>query len=190
MKRPSDLNNHNPLGRKTCSWSHESLSAVRASLERHLDRQNSLPVPPEDLIGEVLLRLLACDMHQIRDPAAYARQILKNLVRDKIRQIQRTQRVLEILASSSAAGTSPDGTSPDGAAFEDGEFLRHLLNGTQLTRTQREIVRMIYFEGLSISEIARSLEKNPGTIHRHHHRAIGKLSAYASRLELEHGCTG
>lgn len=133
------------------------------------------------------MRLLTCDMHQIHDPAAYALQILRNLVRDKIRELQKAQRVLEVLATSAAR----NGTSRDGQGeFEDGELLRHLLQRTELTRSQQEIVRLFYFDGLSISDISRRLSKNPGTIHRHHHRAIEKLSAYASRLELEHDCTG
>lgn len=180
MEEPTEIRNRDLLTTQPYRWDTGTLNAVRSSLERHLGRSGSLPVSREDLIGEVLLRLLGSDPRTIESPAAYARAILRNLVHDKIRELQRAQRVLGVLA---ARCVEEAGSPGEPSRFEDGEFLRYLLDHSDLTRTQEKVIRMMYFEDLSVSQVARQLSRNPGTILQHHNRAIEKLSACASRLE-------
>jgi DNA-directed RNA polymerase specialized sigma24 family protein len=41
---------------------------------------------------------------------------------------------------------------------------------------------MIYFDGMSVSEAAKELSKNPGTILQHRDRALEKLARSAQKL--------
>jgi len=174
--------NQNEILTAPSRWSEDSLATVRQSLEQQLDRQGNLPIPREDLLGEVILRLWGTDPREIKNPAAYAHTILRNLIRDKIREIERFHELLDTLAREQESRPAPRERP---GRFEDGEFLQYLLVHTDLTAVQKQVIRMMYFDGLKLTEVARSLSKNPGTIQRHHNRAIEKLSRHANRLEFE-----
>ena len=78
-----------------------------------------------------------------------------------------------------------DDAPPPGEGLENGELLQYLLDHTLLTNLQREVINMVYYRGMTITEVARTLSKNPGTIHRHHERALDKLARCAAQLEKE-----
>jgi len=172
-------------GRRS-GWSDEVVSSLKSYLERKLVGWSHLPVPKEDLIGEVLLRLLASNPGDIKQPCAYAGVVLRNLIRDKIRELARAQRVFEKLGQlrSMEERGEKNEVSPDGeGTFEEGEFLRFLFDKTDLSPLQEKVLHMMYYAGHTISEIARCLARNPGTVQRHHDRAIQKLARCAARLE-------
>lgn len=161
-------------------WDGELLAFVRTSLEQQLARWASLPVPREDLIGEVLLRLLASDPRAIESPQAYAVTILRNLIRDKIRHLERARRLLgDVATSQTRAFESRQRPHP----VDEGDLLEYLLTHTDLSPLQEKVISMMYVQGRTITEVARDLGKNPGTVQRHHERAIEKLAASASRAE-------
>jgi RNA polymerase sigma-70 factor (ECF subfamily) len=160
----------------------EDIRALKGWLEKELSRLGPLPVSVDDLVGEVLLRLLAADAAQpIHSPFAYARTILRNLVRDEIRHLERAERALETLGC--ALESSPRNAAEQDF-LEDGELVNYLLENTPLSSTQEQVIRMIYFQGMTMAEVARELSKNPGTIQRHHDRAIQKLAVRASALRI------
>lgn len=176
----------NYRGVKDRSWtvplSELVLSEVTLRLNRYLNRCGSLPVPREDLVGEVLLRLLASSAAQeIQHPFAYAKMILQNLIRDHLRRAERAERVMETLAA-----TRPESIPGLEAVREldDGEFIKYLLENARLSPLQDKVVRMVYLDGMKPIEVARELSKNPGTIQRHLHRALEKLETCAAGLEL------
>ena len=162
------------------AWDESLVSRLKSSLERQLTGHGRLPVPAEDLVSEVLLRLLAHDPREIQSPLAYARTVLRNLVRDKIRELERAGRLLETLADRGDS-REPPGEEP--RRLEDGELIRSLLERTALSPLQSEVIRMRYFQGMKIAEVARVLGVNPGTVYRHHDRAIDKLARCAARME-------
>ncbi len=160
----------------------ENIRALKGWLEKELSRLGPLPVSVDDLVGEVLLRLLAASAAQpIRCPFAYARTILRNLVRDEIRDLERAERALETLGNTQEY--SPRG-SAEQDFLEDGELVDYLLENTPLSSTQGQVIRMIYFQGMTMAQVAREMCKNPGTIQRHHDRAIQKLAVRASALRI------
>ena len=77
----------------------DDLKSIRERLEADVRALGSLPVSPEDLTSDVMLRLLSANTSRpISSPCAYARTILRNLVRDRIRELERAQRALDVLA--------------------------------------------------------------------------------------------
>ena len=164
----------------TRPWSKGFIEKIKARLEKDLDGHGSLPIPRDDLVAEALLRLLLANAEQtLRAPVAYARTILLNLVRDHVRDLERARRALEALANSS----NRNGRSRAGD-LEDAELVRRLIESAGLSRIQQLVLERLYFDDLTICELARQLEKNPGTIHQHHERALEKLSRCAARMGI------
>ncbi|MEM7263675.1 MAG: sigma-70 family RNA polymerase sigma factor [Planctomycetota bacterium] len=172
--------NARQLEDRRCSWDEELLSRIRSSLLRQLAGWDSLPVPREDLVSESLLRLIGNDASEIESPFAYAGTILRNLIRDKIRALERARRLFDGVARERAPSLEP---RPDRDTVGEGDLLAHLLGSTDLSPVQEKILNMMYFGGMTLTEVARELGKNPGTILRHHERAINKLSRNAAKLE-------
>lgn len=161
-------------------FSDDVILGLRTWLEQQLDHATSLPSLKDGLIDEVVLRLLVADASQaIESPYGYARTILKNLVRDRIRKLERMQRAIEALGRERLADAKESGENSD---VEDGELVRYLLEKSPLTPLQERVIRMMYFEGRTVGEVAEALSRNPGTIHQHHDRAIRKLAAQAACL--------
>ena len=134
------------------------------------------PSVAEDLASEVVLRHLVANARQpVETPFGYASTILRNLIRDRIRELERAQRALEVLAAR-----SPISVAPGDGAVDGEDFVFHLLEHARLSATQAEVVRLIYVDGLSVADVADRLAKNPGTIHRHRERALEKLARAAS----------
>ena len=162
-------------------WSEAVVSDLTTFLESQLAKFGSLPVPREDLVGEVILRLFTSgEAREIRSPRAYGLQILKNLIRDHLRKAQRAQRAFEEITSTSEVEEAAESANVE---VEDADFLRYLLDTTDLSSVQAQVVHMMYQGGLTITETAHALKRNPGTIKRHHDRAIDKMAQSATFLE-------
>jgi RNA polymerase sigma factor (sigma-70 family) len=101
-------------------------------------------------------------------------------VRDHIREIERTQRGLDELAARRDSST-PERDSN----LERGEVVKLLIERAGLSPLQRLVLERLYFGGLTTCELARELGKNPGTIERHHGRALEKLSRCACRMGID-----
>ena len=160
-----------------------TLSDLSMRLEGLVDRCGPLPVSREDLVGEVILRLLVADeKREISNPYGYARTILQNLIRDHLRRAERAQRALESLATTSPRDVPGD---EEAERVDDDELLGFLLERTKLSPLQAKVLRMVYLDNMTLSEVALELSKNPGTILRHVRRALAKLGASAAELELQ-----
>ncbi len=158
------------------------LNDLTAKLARVINGCGSLPVSRDDLISEVILRLLAVEDREVRNPYAYARTILRNLIRDHLRRAERAQRALEEIAARTADSVSGH---EEAARFDESELVGYLLDQTALSPLQNRVIRMFYLNGMTLTEIARELSRNPGTILRHLRRAIDKLASRAAELELQ-----
>ncbi len=161
----------------------KTLTAVRTWLFRELEGIRPLPVPAEDLVGEVLVRLLLSEeSHEIRSPFAYARRILQNLIRDHIRSLERARRGLEELGRRHP----PEGEEARGdASFEDDELVLFLLENSGLSPIQKKVIQMLYLQGMGVTEVGRELSKNPGTIAQQRDRALEKMARCAARQGVE-----
>ena len=156
------------------------LASLREWLDKQLERITSLPWVKDGLVDEVVLRLLVADASRvIESPYAYARTILRNLVRDRIRSLERMQAALEAIARQRLAEC---GTKSDTSKIDDGDLVRHLLRRSSLSPLQERVIHMMYMEGKSLSSVASALSRNPGTIRQHHDRAIRKLAEQAACL--------
>lgn len=157
-----------------------TIERVRSWLITELDGSGPLPVPRDDLVGDVILRLLVrARTEEIRNPLAYARVILKNLVRDHIHDLERARAALENLGRS-----RPVECPGDEAHYDDEQLVRRLLASAGLSAMEEKVIRMQYFDGMKECDIARELSRNPGTICNHRARALKKLARQAA-LRLE-----
>ncbi len=55
---------------------------------------------------------------------------------------------------------------------------------TELTHTQREVIMGIYFEKLTVNELAAHLGVCPSAVYRTHKRAIEKIKKYSRYMSL------
>lgn len=154
----------------------EILRKLTGWLEAEARASGLGPSVADDLASEVILRLLVANAREpVRSPFAYAAMILRNLIRDRIREFERAQRALEALVERSSVSVDPEDR-----AVECGDLVAHLLDRAGLTTIQAEVVHLIYVDGLSVADVADRLAKNPGTIHQHRERALEKLARAAS----------
>jgi RNA polymerase sigma factor (sigma-70 family) len=134
----------------------------------------------DDLAADAMLRLLVANASkEIRDPFAYAAQILRNLVRDRIRELERAARAMEVLVRR-----CPDSIEPEDEAVETEDVVRYLMENAGLSKLQLEVVCLVFLEGLPVSDAAARLSRNPGTVHHHLERALTKLATRAASLRI------
>ena len=168
------------------SWNVELLAALRSFLDGELDDRGPLPVPREDLVGEALVRFLVASAKQpIRSPFSYARTILLNVIRDHIRKLQSWNKMIEAMVGGLRGANGDDvgrHADPEDAALDNRELVSYLLKNSTLSPIQEKVIHMIYFDGMSITEVANELSKNPGTILQHRDRGLEKLARCAEKL--------
>lgn len=100
--------------------------------------------------------------------AAWLAGIALNLCRQHLRKSARRKRREERAARKEAL--------PPESTLEDGERQRQLAAGLgMLSQEERELLGMRYFEGLSVSQVARLLGVPEGTVKSRTHAAIGRL---------------
>jgi RNA polymerase sigma-70 factor (ECF subfamily) len=106
------------------------------------------------------------------DPIGWVRRVAINQVRDDHRRTGRKRHALVRLAARTATAEQPD--EPD----ELGRLL------DQLPRQQRLATALFYVDGLSVAEIATTLDLAEGTVKSHLHDARSRLR---SVLDAERG---
>jgi RNA polymerase sigma factor (sigma-70 family) len=135
----------------------------------------------DDLASDAMLRLLvASAAKEIRDPFAYAAQILRNLVRDRIRELEQAAKAMEVLVAR-----GPGSAGPEDEAVESEDAVRYLLEHAGLSKVQTEVVCLVFLEGLPVSAAATRLSRNPGTIHHHLERALTKMATRAATMRIQ-----
>lgn len=128
----------------------------------------------EDLTSETFIRALRCMDRftwQGRDFAAWLTTVALNLVRDHFRSGHaRRERAVEL-----RVGLSEFERSADELVIE-AMVNQVLLDAVRrLTPPQREVVRLRFLEGLSVTETARAMGKQPGAIKTLQWRAMRSL---------------
>ncbi len=104
-------------------------------------------------------------VRRLDDPAGWVRRVAINRLRDDHRRDGRKQRALDRLAARTPTHHDPD--EPD----EIGRLL------AQLPRQQRLTTALYYVGGLSVAEIADTLELAEGSVKSHLHDARRRLRA-------------
>jgi RNA polymerase sigma factor (sigma-70 family) len=82
-------------------------------------------------------------------------------------------------------GTARDGGFPQGAKeVQRKEFWQQIRQITEvLSKTEREVFMLRFFDQLSIKEIGTTLKKNESTVKTHLYRALDKVKEAASGLD-------
>ncbi len=137
----------------------------------------------EDLLQTALLRTLRRWSRARDAPLEYARQVLVNLSRDRLRLLGRRPR-------ESPLPTDPDtlrGHRPDREVELLGERHRVAQALAQLPTRQRQVVVLRFFEDLTVTETAALLGSAEGTVKSYTSRALARLRELLTEHEVTHG---
>lgn len=153
--------------------------AFRAFVTRHRDRAIALAYrllagnrpAAEDVAQEAFLRAHRA-WGGFRGDAATATwftRILINSARSHLRSRRRRERWLSLfgLARDEATGRTPEEETEDA-----GKRVRIVAAMEELTDAQREVFVLVHLEGLTIAAAAEVLDRAPGTLKSHLHRAL------------------
>jgi RNA polymerase sigma-70 factor (sigma-E family) len=131
----------------------------------------------EDMLQTALMRT-ARRWAAARDaPEAYARRVLINLCRDRVRWLQRRPRESELSDASEshgAAGTRTRG-APDELAEQVGQRRSVIQALRGLPAGQRQVVVLRFLEDLSVADTAELLGISQGTVKSYTSRALSSL---------------
>ena len=123
----------------------------------------------EDLLQTALLRT-ARHWSRARDaPEAYARQVLVNLSRDRIRRLFRRPREAPMPANPEYLRTADDGYE---RVTERRVVVRAM---AELPTRQRQGIVLRFFEDLSVEQTAKLLGFSTGTVKSYTSRALARL---------------
>lgn len=113
----------------------------------------------EDVVQEVLARMLQGGATPVRDPLAYARAAVVNGCRSELRT-RRAMRTIPV--GVDVPELAEDHGWAAGELGDDGDELLAAID--QLPRRQREVVVLRYYQDLSIGEIADLLDITPHAV--------------------------
>lgn len=126
----------------------------------------------EDLLQTALAKT-AAHWHRVEDPDSYVRKVLYNQQISWWR-LRRRQRETQV-------AVSPETPGQDLTYASDLKLtMRRALS--RLTRRQRTMLVLRYFEDLPEAEVARLLECSVGTVRSTTHRSLARLRALAPEL--------
>jgi RNA polymerase sigma-70 factor (ECF subfamily) len=134
----------------------------------------------EDLTSETFLRALrriGSVSYQGRDIGAWFITIARNLILDYLKS---SRHRLEIPVRD-IRDTEVDSLGPEDRAVAD--FIATELHGhvTRLCRDQQQCITHRFFQGLSVSETAAAMDRNPSAVKALQYRAIRNLAEQLSR---------
>jgi RNA polymerase sigma-70 factor (sigma-E family) len=123
----------------------------------------------EDLLQTALLRTMRRWSRARDAPAAYARHVLINLSRDRIRGLMRRAPETPLPADPDAFRTSDPGLDRIGDRRVVAEAV------ARLPMRQRQVVVLRFFADLSVEETAETLGCSTGTVKSYTSRALSRL---------------
>ncbi|MBC7253592.1 MAG: sigma-70 family RNA polymerase sigma factor [Actinobacteria bacterium] len=181
MGKEEGLESLEELARRTADGDLEAFGAIyRALLDplyRYFFWNLALREEAEDLTEEVFTRCLAHigDYDPRKAPfRAWVFRIARNMLVDHLRKSARRER-------KDAARRDP-GQPPVAEALEEEERRRAVREALrELPATQRQVVIMKYFSGMSNVEVAAALGKSEGAVNAIQHRALRKLGDILER---------
>jgi RNA polymerase sigma-70 factor (ECF subfamily) len=181
MGKEEGLDSLEELARRTADGDLEAFGAIyRALLDPlygYFFWNLSLREEAEDLTEEVFARCLAHigDYDPRKAPfRAWVFRIARNMLVDHLRKSARRER-------KDVARRDP-GQPPVGETLEEEERRRAVREALgELPATQRQVVIMKYFSGMSNAEVAAALGKSEGAVNAIQHRALRKLGDILER---------
>jgi RNA polymerase sigma-70 factor (sigma-E family) len=138
----------------------------------------------EDLLQTALLRTARRWSSARNAPEAYARQVLVNLCRDRVRWLRRRPKE-SVLAE--AAESPSQAASLDAMAEQIGERRSLIQALTGLPAAQRHVVVLRFLEDLSVAETAELLGISPGTVKSYTARALSSLRVILNDFAVPDG---
>jgi RNA polymerase sigma-70 factor (sigma-E family) len=123
----------------------------------------------EDLLQSALLRVFRHWSRAGQAPEAYARQVLVNLSRDRLRRMVRRPREIPLPADAELLRGSDSGID---RAIERRAMVRALAD---LPVRQREVLVLRFFADLSVEQTAATLGCSTGTVKSYTSRALARL---------------
>ncbi len=156
-------------------------SAIRELYLRHHEQiyrfiwsRGHDPVLADDLTGEVFLRMVA-NLPKYQDRAlpfhAWLYRIARNLLVDHYRRNQKRETMpIENFAEEPTGGKSPEKTTELMLTFER---VRQALE--KLAPDQREVVELRFLAGLSLKEVALTIDKTVSAVKSLQHRGLSSL---------------
>jgi RNA polymerase sigma-70 factor (sigma-E family) len=139
----------------------------------------------EDLLQTALLRTARRWASARNAPEAYARQVLVNLCRDRVRWLRRRPR--ESVLADGAEPPQPAGTA-DALAEQIGQRRSLIQALADLPAAQRHVVVLRFLEDLSVAETAELLGISPGTVKSYTARALSSLRVILNDTAAPDGC--
>ncbi len=140
----------------------------------------------EDLLQTALLRTARRWASARNAPEAYARQVLVNLCRDRVRWLRRRPR--ESALAEAAEPTTVD--AMDAVAEQVGQRRSLIQALTDLPMAQRHVVVLRFLEDLSVAETAELLGISQGTVKSYTSRALSSLRVILNDMAVADGCGG
>jgi len=139
----------------------------------------------EDLLQTAMLRTARRWSSARNAPEAYARQVLVNLCRDRIRWLLRRPP-----ESALTEGTEPPGTADavDPVAEQIGQRRSLIQALGDLPTAQRHVVVLRFLEDLSVAETAELLGISEGTVKSYTSRALSSLRVILNDNAANDGC--
>lgn len=131
----------------------------------------------QDLCSETFLRVWKCfrDNKKIDNPNAFLYQTARNLITDYYREKGRTQTI-----SIDYVPIIDPGQDLEKKTFQDSDLETIKLNLANLKQDYQELIIWHYIDDLSISEMAKIIDKKEGSVRVKLHRA---LKALKSKIE-------
>jgi RNA polymerase sigma-70 factor (sigma-E family) len=136
----------------------------------------------EDMLQTALLRT-ARRWATARDaPEAYARQVLVNLCRDRVRWLRRRPPESVLAEDAASPGVR------DGLAEQVGERRSVIEALSGLSAAQRHVIVLRFLEDLSVADTAALLGISEGTVKSYTARALSSLRATLNDNPAADGC--
>jgi len=157
----------------------EDWGVLRSGLEIMARRALGDGAAAEDAVQETLARTLtalrANRLERREKLGAFVAGIARHVIADLHRE---RSRVVPLLPGAADAGAAPD---PLARLVSDGERRRVRRGLAALSETDREVLRLSYFEGLSPAEIARRVAEPAPRIRKRKSRALERLRRVLAR---------
>ena len=129
----------------------------------------------EDLLQEVFLQIwreAASYSAERGSPEAWIITITRSRAIDKLRSIRRRDK--SFVPMEGPSGKEYDGEMESGAPASDSKIMVNSAL-SQLSESQRQVLELAYFDGLTQSEIAERLKEPLGTVKTRMRAALGRL---------------
>lgn len=116
----------------------------------------------EDLVQDAYVRASSSKVDEL-NPGAYVRRIIVNLSRSRFRRLNAERRALSRRGPDEVFAPSTE---------RDDQIWQAL---AQLSPRQRAVLTLRFYEDLSESDIARTLDISPGNVKKHASRGMDRL---------------